>query len=121
MKNRKWSWSVFFAVCIAIMVTHISITQGQNVANVIQEQLKNEYKPVSPLLPPGVTVKPGFEKGVGPMIGSAQMVQGDVLVVHKGQGVAYKLKKGSPLFAGDTLVTNERSRLNAKMNDTASS
>ena len=117
MKKRKWFWSVFFVVSVAILVTHISITQGQNEANVIKEQLKNEYKPVSPLLPPGVTVKPGFEKGVGPVIGSAQMVQGDVLVVHNGQGVAYKLKKGSPLFTGDTLVTGERSRLNAIMND----
>ncbi|MFC1581151.1 FecR domain-containing protein, partial [Thermodesulfobacteriota bacterium] len=58
-----------------------------------------------------------FEKGMGPDIGSAQMVQGEALVVHKGQSVAYKLKKGSPIFAGDMLVTKERSRLNAKMND----
>ena len=117
MKKSKWFWSVVFTVVIAFLVIHIPISQGNNVAKLIQDQLKNEYKPVSPLLPAGVAVKPGFEKGVGPDIGSAQMVQGDVLVVHKGQSVAYRLKKGSPIFAGDMLVTKERSRLNAKMND----
>ena len=117
MKKGKWFLAVVLVASAAFLLTHISISQGDNIAKLIQDQLKNEYKPVSPLLPAGVTVKPGFEKGVGPDIGSAQMVQGEALVVHKGQSVAYKLKKGSPIFAGDMLVTKERSRLNAKMND----
>jgi len=117
MKKGKWFWTVVFTVSIAFLVTHISITQGDNIANLIQEQLKNEYKPVKALLPAGVTISTDFKKGVGPVIGSAQMVQGDAFVVHMGQSVAYKLKKGSPLYAADTLVTNERSRINAKMND----
>lgn len=45
------------------------------------------------------------------------MVQGKVLVVHKGQSVAYKLQKDHPLFIGDMLVSGKRSRLNAKMHD----
>ena len=117
MKKGKWFLAVVLVASAAFLFTHISITQSGSVADKIAEQFKKESKPADPLLPAGVTVKPGFEKGVGPDIGSAQMVQGEALVVHKGQSVAYKLKKGSPIFAGDMLVTKERSRLNAKMND----
>ena len=117
MKKRKWFLTLVLVALAAFLLTHISITQSQNVADKIAEQFKKESKPVKPLLPDGVTVSPDFKKGVGPEIGNAQMVQGEVLVVHLGQSVAYTLKKGSPLFAGDTLVTNKRSRINAKMND----
>ena len=78
---------------------------------------KKEYKPPVPLLPPGVTVKPGFEAGEGAAVGNVQAAQGDVYVVHQSGRSAYRLKENLPLFAGDALVTGERSRLNAKMND----
>ncbi len=118
MKKGKWVLTVVLVATAAFLLTHISFSQGDNVAKLIQDQLKNEYKPPSPLLPAGATVSPDFKKGAGPAIGSAQMVQGDAFVIHMGQTtVAYTLKKGSPLFAGDTLVTGERSRVNAKMND----
>lgn len=117
MKRGKWFFSIVLVASVAFLLTHISITQSGSIADKIKEQFKKEYKPESPLLPAGVTVKAEFEPGDGPAIGSAQMVQGEALVIHKGQSAAYKLKKGSPLFAGDTLITNERSRINAKMND----
>ena len=117
MKRGKWFLAVVLVASAAFLFTHISITQSGNLAGKIAELFEKESKPADPLLPAGVTVKRGFEKGVGPDIGSAQMVQGEALVVHKGQSVAYKFKNGSPIFAGDMLVTKERSRLNAKMND----
>ena len=81
------------------------------------DNFEREYKPAESLIPQGIKVVPTFKEGEGKVIGNAQMVQGNVVVIHKGQAEAYTLKNGHPLFVGDTLISGERSRLNAKMVD----
>lgn len=75
------------------------------------------FEPAKPLLAPDIQVKPEFVKGKGALIGHVQKIQGKVYVIHKGEKVAYVLKKKLPLFTGDTLITEKRSRVNAAMND----
>lgn len=119
MKNRKKMLIVSFLLLITGLLFTINIPSGESAsfAESLLGKFKKEYKPPQPLLPPDVQIKPGFEPGKGMAIGNVQMVQGDVYVVHKGQPSAYKLKKDNPLFTEDTLVTSERARLSASLND----
>jgi hypothetical protein len=98
-------------------LNHVSIAQEGKEADKYLEALMKEFKPVEPLLPPDVKIKPGFEPGEGPVVGDVQMIQGEAFVVHKGQKDAYRLAKDHPLFNGDVLVTSEKSRLNVRMLD----
>jgi len=78
---------------------------------------KKELKPTADLLPSGVREVEEFKPGAGAPVGTMEMVQGYVLVLHQGGTEAYGAKRDNPLFQGDTLVTGERSRIRAKMND----
>jgi hypothetical protein len=88
-----------------------------NTAENLLEKFQTEYKPPVSLLPAGVSIKPGFEPGEGAAVGNVQMAQGEVYVFHKGSSSAYLLKENLPLFAADTLVSGDRSRVNVKMGD----
>jgi len=116
--GRKKTLVLAAAIMVGLFLTlNISVSQGDSLMDRLLGNFKKENKPVKPLLPPGVEVRPGFEPGKGPAIGKAQMVQGDALVVHKGQSVAYNLKKDIPLFTGDMLVTMEKARVSVILND----
>ncbi len=81
------------------------------------EIFKRDIKPPVDLLPVGVEVVEGFEPGEGKPIGSVKNAVGKVLVVHQGANTAYVLKKGTSLFTGDTLITDEGSSLYSNLND----
>jgi hypothetical protein len=100
-----------------VFVLNGGITTAADLGETLLQRFKEDVKPVAPLLPPDVKAQPGFEPGVGPVVGNIQMVQGEVLVFHKDQNAAYPLQKDHPIFNGDTLVSGERARLNAKLND----
>ena len=116
--GRKKTIMLAAAVMVGLFLTlNISISEGEGLMDRLLGNFKKEHKPAKPLLPAGVAVKPGFEPGKGPAIGKAQMVQGEALVVHKGESVAYNLKKDIPLFTGDMLVTMEKSRVSVILQD----
>ena len=75
------------------------------------------FAPEVALLPSDVTVASYFAPGKGDPIGTVQKVQGTVYVIHENEKAAYPLKADHTLHAEDTLITAERSRLNAVMND----
>ncbi len=75
------------------------------------------FKPEKDLLPSDVAVADSFVVGEGEPIGTVQKVVGTAYVIHKGEKVAYRLQDNNPLSTEDTLITMERSRLNAVMND----
>jgi hypothetical protein len=81
--------------------------------------LETEYTPSTPLLPAGATVKEGlFEPGEGQPVGAVQLLKGAVLVLHKDNNkTAFKLQKDSPVFPGDTLITEKGSRVTLLMQD----
>lgn len=114
IKNRRGIW------CILVIVSASMLLFGTSVdADNFQRYLKNfkVFEPVKPLLDQDIQIKPEFVEGKGVRIGHVQKIQGKVYVIHKGEKVAYVLKKKLPLFTGDTLITEKRSRVNAAMND----
>lgn len=76
-----------------------------------------ESVPGAPLLPPSVHIAAGFQPGSGAPAGQARGIQGTVLVIHKGGAEAYALQNGSPIFAGDTLITAKDSRVTMELRD----
>jgi hypothetical protein len=119
MNNREKILLISVLLLFAGLVFTINVPLSESVSfgETLLENFKKEYEPPEPLLPPGIQIKAGFEPGIGAAVGGAQMVQGDVYVIHKDQPSAYRLDKDNPLFAEDTLVTSERSRLSESLND----
>ncbi len=115
--KKGFLWVLGVMVLGSALMFNTGKTGADSLSDRILNYLKKEAEPVEPLLPPGVKLKPGFEPGEGPIIGNLQMVQGDVLVFHRGESIAYKLQKDNPLYTGDTLITGDRSRANALLND----
>ncbi|MBW2030322.1 MAG: FecR domain-containing protein [Deltaproteobacteria bacterium] len=116
-KRRPYLLLIFIAILCLFLLKGFSLTESADTAENLIELMKKEYKPVEPLLPPGVDVMKGFKEGEGPILGNIQASQGKAYVVHKGRRSAYLLKKGHPLFPGDLLVTGIRSRISVKLND----
>jgi hypothetical protein len=83
----------------------------------LTEYFKKEVKPTEPLIPPTVKMETTFKPGKGDPVGKVQKLQGDVYVMHQDEAVAYRLTNGSPLFAGDTIVTMADSMVNILLND----
>ncbi len=69
------------------------------------------------LVPQGLIVKEGYEHGVGTPVGTIQLVQGSVLIVHFGEIHGYAAKKDLPLFKSDTIITRDDGRISFKLND----
>ncbi len=114
MKCKKGMW------CVPVIVAAFFLLFGTSIgADNSQKYLKNfkVFEPAKPFLDPDIQIKPEFVEGKGARIGHIQKIQGKVYVIHKGEKVAYLLKKKLPLFTGDTLITEKRSRVNAAMND----
>ena len=114
IKNRVGIWCLPAIVAVSLLLFGTSVGADNS-----QRYLKNfkVFEPAKPLLDPDIQIKPEFVEGKGAWIGHIQKIQGKVYVIHKGEKVAYVLKKKLPLFTGDTLITEKRSRVNAAMND----
>lgn len=116
VQNKKKIVISLVLVTALFLAFNVSVSTGAS----WKDRLLNRFKPAvppEPLLPPKVTVKPGFAVGVGKPIGEVQKTAGTVYVVHQGQDVAYKMKKNFSVFTGDTFISSKRSRLNIIMKD----
>ncbi len=71
----------------------------------------------SSLLPDDLKIMGEYKNGVGPSVGTAAIVQGRVIVMHKGEKLGYLLRKGTPLFNGDLVVTEPGARAQLSMKD----
>lgn len=69
------------------------------------------------MLPEGLVMEETFKPGYGLPIGSVHLVQGEVVILHKGEMLGYWAKKDLPLFKGDTIVTKERGRIRLRLKD----
>jgi len=114
--NKAVVLGVAFLACLLVAM-NFSVSEGGSPVEKILERLKRTYKPPQPLLPVDVEMKAGFKPGKGLSVGKVQMVQGEAVVVHKGQKVAYRLKRDFPVFMGDVLITGERSRVSVRLAD----
>ncbi len=68
-------------------------------------------------IPEGVTILEAFKPGNGLPVGKVQLVQGQVIVIHKDTSVGYKAENEMPLFEGDTVTTKEKGRIRFELND----
>ena len=69
------------------------------------------------MLPEGLVMEDTFQPGYGYPVGSVQLVQGEVVILHKDEMLGYWAKKDLPLFKGDTIVTKEKSRIRLRLKD----
>jgi len=69
------------------------------------------------LMPEGLVVKDKFLPGKGFSIGTVSMVQASVIIIHSDKKYGYRAKKDIPLFEGDTIITQDKGRLEAVLND----
>jgi len=115
-QNGKKRWRIF--VCFFCIFFIFSATRNADAVDwrKLLDRFK-EFKPAKPLLSPDISIKTEFVTGKGDPVGSVQKTQGTVYVIHKNEKVAYPLKKNNPLFAGDTLITQSRSRVYSAMYD----
>lgn len=115
---RKSNALILFAILIGLfMVSQDSLSNAATLKDRLLNNFKTMEKPPEPLLPASVKIAPGFEVGKGYSVGNVQMVQGDVVVVHKGESSAFKLTENAPIFNGDLLVSMKDSRANIKLSD----
>jgi hypothetical protein len=69
------------------------------------------------LMPEGLVVKDKFIPGKGLSIGKVYLVQADVIIIHSDKKYGYRAKKDLPLFQGDTIITQDKGRIEAVLND----
>ena len=70
-----------------------------------------------PVLPEGLVMKDEFQAGLGAPVGKVRIVQGKVIIIHANIMNGYWAKIDLPLYKGDTIVTQNKSRINLMMND----
>jgi len=69
------------------------------------------------LLPEGLVIEDTYRRGLGQPVGRFLRVQGDVVIIHKGEPIGYLAHKGLPVYKMDTLISLEQSRSIVEMND----
>lgn len=69
------------------------------------------------LLPADLVMENVFEPGIGSPVGTVEVVQGKVVIIHAGGTSGYQAQKGLPLYTGDTITTLETGRTRFKLND----
>ena len=111
------SMLAFFALLAATPATGLAADDNCPSEENLLKFAETESPPATPLLPASVTIAAGFQPGSGTPAGQARGIQGTVLVIHKGGTEAYALQSGSPIFAGDTLITEKNSRVTMEMRD----
>ena len=70
-----------------------------------------------PELPDGLIMADVFKSGFGTPVGKIRMVQGKVIIIHDNILKGYWAKRGLPLYRGDTIITQKKSRISFKLND----
>ena len=114
MKKVLVTATVLFAVMIA---TGVPLLTGAGNEEKLLDMFKTTFKPAEPLLPPDVKVEDEYKPGAGAPIGTVEIVQGEAYIQHTGINVAYKAIKGLSLYMRDTLMTGDKSRIIARLND----
>jgi hypothetical protein len=115
-KSHRWLYTAL-VIGLVFFITMPPADAEDREKDEIIDLLGTETEPAESLLPPGVSVQSEFFPGEGPPIGMVQLREGDPLVIHSGQSVAYPLKKDHSVFTGDTIITEQNARLNLLMID----
>ena len=95
----------------------VSSYAGDKPGDQLTEVFKKDVKPEVSLVPAGVKIAKDFKPGKGKPIGTLKAIKGVVLTIHRDEKTAYILKKGNQLYTYDTLISEEQSKAQAKLND----
>lgn len=71
------------------------------------------------LMPKGLVIKDKFFPGKGLSIGKVYSVQADTIIIHSDKKYGYMAKKDLPLFEGDIIITQDKGRIEAVLNDSS--
>ncbi len=69
------------------------------------------------MLPKKLVIKDKFAPGKKPVIGKVLSVQESVIIIHSGDASGYKAEKELPVFEQDTVITQEKGRIEILLND----
>ena len=109
---------MFCVIVTAILgLCILSSYAGDKPGDQLAEVFKKDVKPIVSLIPAGVKIAKDFKPGKGKAIGSVKAIKGMVLTIHRDEKTAYILKKGNQLYTYDTLISEEQSKVQAKLND----
>jgi FecR protein len=118
LKNQNRSWlSVLFVVGVLGFAALPQSEADERQKDAIIDLLGSETRPAQPLLPVEISLQSEFAPGAGVQIGKVQLREGDPVVIHYGESVAYPLKKDRSIFIGDTIITEQDARVNLIMDD----
>ena len=95
----------------------VSSYAGDKPGDRLTEVFKKDVKPRVSLVPAGVKIEKDFKPGKGKPIGTLNAIKGMVLTIHRDEKTAYILNKGNKLYTRDTLISQEQSKAQAKLND----
>ena len=115
--HKPLVWLILISFLGSLVLANAVISQDTAQGDKILEKFQEEPVPVEPLIPADVTVHERFKHGEGDVVGTVEVTQGDVYVIHASQKDAYRLSKNQPLYIGDTVVTMAKSTISAIMND----
>lgn len=105
--------------CCALwfLLFNVPILIGADTVQQLVETFKKPIPPSQPLLGADLTVKETFEPGAEAAIGLIELVQGEGYIIHQKSKTAFKAAKDVALFQGDTLITGQQGRIQARLDD----
>jgi len=115
--GRVTLWVLLMTFVSSLLLVSNVVSEEAKPGDKFLEKFKTEPKPLESLIPVDVTVHERFKHGEGDAAGKVEATQGDVYVIHLDQKDAYRITRNQPIYIGDTIVTLEKSSINAVMND----
>ena len=115
-RSRLWSSVLILLGILGLAASPHSEAEDRQ-KDAIINLLGSETRPAQSLLPTEISVQSEFVPGAGVPIGKVQLREGDPIVIHQGESVAYLLKKDRSIFTGDTIITEQDARVNLIMDD----
>ena len=108
---------ILMSFVTSFVVVNSVVSEESKPGDKILEIFKTEPKPIDPLIPVDVATHERFKHGAGDPVGTVEKTQGDVYVIHLNEKDAYRLSRNQPLYLGDTVISLDKSAINAVMND----
>jgi hypothetical protein len=104
-------------IIAVIIIFPVTAHSFERASDPLVNFLKKEHKPLVSLLPEHITLTGKFRPSTQPFAGTVVNVQGTGYVYHKNEDTAYVIAKDHPIFSGDTLITDENSRVTLHLAD----
>jgi hypothetical protein len=104
-------------IVIAIVLLVASVGYTQKKGDELVQVFTKDLKPAEELLPADFKVEKDFQPGVDREVGVVEYCEGQAYIIHLGAKTAFIAKPNLPLSQGDTLVTKESARIQARLED----